>query len=191
MATIFMSLLTGISSTNDYRAGRHDQNVPLHVTPFCGPSRRQAGARTCCLTRLFLQDSPGAKMSYDACVRVPAPLTALMSAVPMEDAPSGKNVSGCNRYQREKQEVGRVPSRQAWHKHVVEDHEERLRSFFFYVDTLARVLRSNEAVNATYVTLTECMAISYYPWGTILFSLALFSNAPYCQHHAGRCLVSL
>ncbi|KAG2443497.1 hypothetical protein HXX76_001850 [Chlamydomonas incerta] len=34
------------------------------------------------------QDSPGAKMSYSAVVRVPSPLTALMSAVP-ETAPEG------------------------------------------------------------------------------------------------------
>lgn len=31
------------------------------------------------------QDSPGAKMSYEAVVRVPQPLTALMSAVPREE----------------------------------------------------------------------------------------------------------
>ncbi|KAG2497173.1 hypothetical protein HYH03_004762 [Edaphochlamys debaryana] len=35
------------------------------------------------------QDSPGAKMSYSAVVRVPQPLTALMSAVPVEEAPAG------------------------------------------------------------------------------------------------------
>ncbi|GFR49183.1 hypothetical protein Agub_g11207 [Astrephomene gubernaculifera] len=36
------------------------------------------------------QDSPGAKMSYDAVVRVPYPLTALMSAVPREEAGQGQ-----------------------------------------------------------------------------------------------------
>ncbi|GLI61916.1 hypothetical protein VaNZ11_004440 [Volvox africanus] len=35
------------------------------------------------------QDSPGAKMSYSAVVRVPQPLTALMSAVPDEQPPAG------------------------------------------------------------------------------------------------------
>jgi len=40
-------------------------------------------------TRLHtLQDTPGAKMSYTATVRVPKPLTALMSAV-ATDAPAG------------------------------------------------------------------------------------------------------
>ncbi len=39
--------------------------------------------RACHVTRVS-QDSPGAKMTYTAAVRVPADLTALMSAVPQE-----------------------------------------------------------------------------------------------------------
>ncbi|GIL75506.1 hypothetical protein Vretifemale_5282 [Volvox reticuliferus] len=35
------------------------------------------------------QDSPGAKMTYSAVVRVPQPLTALMSAVPDDELPAG------------------------------------------------------------------------------------------------------